>query len=86
MGRNLFVYLVFTVHCSSVPTVPLCPLFLCAHCSSVPTVPTVPLCLLFLCAYCSSVPTVPVCLLFLQARYVLVRDVTGAPYTAHKPS
>ena len=30
-------------------------------------------------------PTVPLCLLFLQARYFLVRDVTGAIYTAHKP-
>ena len=49
-------------HCSSVPTVPLCPPFLCAYRSSVPTVP------LFLSAYCpcssviplySSVPTVP---------------------------
>ena len=61
------------------PTVPLCPLFLCSYCSSVPTVPlcplflcahrssvpTVPLCPLFLYCYCSSVPTVPLCLLFL---------------------
>ena len=67
--------------CSSVPTVPLCPLFLCAYCSCVPTVPlcppflcayyssvpSVPLCLLFLCALWSSVPTVPLCLLFLCA-------------------
>ena len=30
-------------------------------------------------------PTVPLSPLFLQARYVLVRDVTGASYTAHKP-
>ena len=64
------------------PTVPLCPLFLCAYCSSDPSVPlwflflcahcssvpTVPLCLLFLCAYCCSVPTVPLCPLFLCAH------------------
>ena len=56
-------------YCSSYPTVPIVPLFLCSSvplfprspfllflCSSVPTVPTVPLFLLFLCAYFSSVP------------------------------
>ena len=68
--------------CSSVPKVPLCPLFLCAHSSfviplysSVPTVPlspNVPVYTPFLCAYCSSVPTVPLCLIFLTVPQCLL--------------
>ena len=44
----------FHAHCSSVPTVPLCLLFLCAYCSSVPTVPLCPLS-----PFPFPVPTVP---------------------------
>ena len=83
----------FCAHCSSVPTVPLCPLFLCTHCSSVPTVslyplflcthcfsvPTVPLYPLFLCTHCSSIPTVSLCSLFLCAHCSSVPTVSLCP-------
>ena len=54
----------------SVPTVPLCLLFLSSNCS---TVPTVLLCPLLLCSHCSCahcffVPTFPLCPLFLCAH------------------
>ena len=57
----------------SVPTVPVCLLFLCAYYSTVPlcisfvcsSVSPAPLCLQFVGAYCSSVPSAPLCLVFL---------------------
>jgi len=53
-------YLYHYVHCTTVSTVPLCPLYHCVHCT---TVSTVPLCPLYHCVHCTTMSTVPLCLL-----------------------
>ena len=79
----------YDIHCSTVHSFPLYPLFRCTYCSSVPLHPlflcthctSVPLIPLFLCTRCFSVPTVPLYPLFLSTHSSSVPTVPLFLYT-----